>query len=325
MRIAVVGSINKDLIMQVDRHPQPGETLTAVGVSTAFGGKGANQAVAAARLGAEVTMIGAVGRDPTGNEQIEHFLNEGIHTDAVMQCDEPSGIAYITVDSAGENSIILYPGANHQITPDWVRKNRSQITKADVLMLQLEIPVEVSLAAAEIAAASGTLIIFNPAPVHTVPDRLFQLTDIITPNESELALLAGDKDPGKAEEILLGKGVKSVLATMGAEGCRYRDAGRQFSLPTYLSVKVADTTAAGDSFNAAIAYAVGSGLDITDAAEFSSAVGSITVSRKGAQTSLPVLQEVEQFMVDHQGELQKGFCYRNSAACSYDSNTTINQ
>lgn len=303
IQIVVVGSINKDIIMQVERHPKPGETLTAAAVSSAFGGKGANQAVAAVRLGAEVTMIGAVGEDPVGDEQIEHFQHEGIRTDAIMRCSEPSGVAYITVDSAGENSIILYPGANHRITVEWVEKNRTYIEDADVLLLQLEIPVEVSLAAAEIADKSDTIIIFNPAPVHQVPDRLFQLTDIITPNETELALLAGEEDPDKAEKILLRKGVKSVLATMGADGSRYRDAGNTFSLPTYRSVKVADTTAAGDSFNAAVAYSIGSGEDIAEAAAFATAVGSITVSRFGAQTSLPTLDEVEKFIAGHQGEL----------------------
>ena len=304
IRIVIVGRINKDVIMQVERHPKPGETLTAVAVSSAFGGKGANQAVAAARLGAEVTMIGAVGDDPTGNEQIEHFQIEGIRTNAIMRCGEPSGVAYITVDTAGENSIILYPGANHQITVEWVEKNRSYIEDADVMLLQLEIPVEVSLAAAEIADKSDTIVIFNPAPVHQVPERLFQLTDIITPNETELALLAGEEDPEKAEMILLSKGVKSVLATMGADGSRYRDAGTKFNLSTYSSVKVADTTAAGDSFNAAVAYSIGSGEDITDAAAFATAVGSITVSRFGAQTSLPTREEVEKFITMHQGELK---------------------
>jgi len=304
IKIVIVGSINKDVIMQVERHPKPGETLTAVAVSSAFGGKGANQAVAAARLGAEVTIVGAVGEDPTGDEQVEHFQNEGIRTDAIMRCSEPSGVAYITVDTAGENSIILYPGANHQITVEWVEKNRSYIEDADVMLLQLEIPVEVSLAAAEIADKSDTIIIFNPAPVHQIPDRLFQLTDIITPNETELALLAEEEDPGKAEMILLSKGVKSVLATMGADGSRYRDAENQFSLPTYSSVKVADTTAAGDSFNAAVAYSVGSGDDITDAIAFATAEGSITVSRFGAQTSLPTLEEVEKFVIMHHGELK---------------------
>ena len=302
IKIVIVGSINKDVIMQVERHPKPGETLTAVAVSSAFGGKGANQAVAAARLGAEVTIIGAVGEDSTGDEQVEHFQNEGIRTDAIMRCSEPSGVAYITVDTAGENSIILYPGANHQITVEWVEKNRSYIEDADVMLLQLEIPVEVSLAAAEIADTSDTIIIFNPAPVHQVPERLFQLTDIITPNETELALLAEEVDPEKAEMILLSKGVKSVLATMGADGSRYRDAENQFSLPTYSSVKVADTTAAGDSFNAAIAYSIGSGDDISEAAAFATAVGSITVSRFGAQTSLPTLEEVGEFVTMHHGE-----------------------
>jgi len=304
IKIVVVGSINKDVIMQVERHPKPGETLTAVAVSSAFGGKGANQAVAAARLGAEVTMIGAVGEDPTGKEQIEHFQSEGIRTDAIMRCGEPSGVAYITVDTAGENSIILYPGANHQVTVEWVEKNRSYIEDADVMLLQLEIPVEVSLAAAEIADKSDTIVIFNPAPVHQIPERLFQLTDIITPNETELALLAGEEDPEKAEKILLSKGAKSVLATMGADGSRYRDAGTKFNLSTYSSVKVADTTAAGDSFNAAVAYSTGSGEDIADTVAFATAVGSITVSRFGAQTSLPTIEEVEKFITDHQGELK---------------------
>ncbi len=304
IKIAIVGSINKDVIMQVERHPKPGETLTAAAVSSAFGGKGANQAVAAARLGAEVTMIGAVGEDPIGNEQIEHFKIEGIRTDAIMRCGEPSGVAYITVDTAGENSIILYPGANHQVTVEWVEKNRSYIEDADVILLQLEIPVEVSLAAAEIADKSDTIIIFNPAPVHQIPDRLFELTEILPPNETERTLLAGESDPEKAEITLLEKGVKSVLATMGADGSRYRDAENQFSLPTYLSVKVADTTAAGDSFNAAVAYSIGSGEDIVDAAAFATAVGSITVSRFGAQTSLPTMEEVENFITEHQDELK---------------------
>jgi ribokinase len=304
IKIVIVGSINKDIIMQVERHPKPGETLTAVAVSSAFGGKGANQAVAAARLGAEVTIVGAVGEDSTGDEQVEHFQNEGICTDAIMRSSEPSGVAYITVDTAGENSIILYPGANHQITVEWVEKNRSYIEDADVMLLQLEIPVEVSLAAAEIADTSDTIIIFNPAPVHQIPERLFQLTDIITPNETELALLAEEGDPEKAEMILLRKGVKSVLATMGADGSRYRDAENQFLLSTYSSVKVADTTAAGDSFNAAIAYSIGSGDEISEAAAFATAVGSITVSRFGAQTSLPTLEEVGKFIAEHQEELK---------------------
>ena len=304
VRIAVVGSINKDIIMQVARHPNPGETVTAKEISTAFGGKGANQAVSAARLGAEVVMIGAVGDDSAGGEQIDHFLNEGIRTDAILRCSEPSGVAYITVDAAGENSIILYPGANHQITAEWVEKNRSYIEDADVLLLQLEIPVEVSLAAAEIADKSDTIVIFNPAPVSRVPERLFQLTDIITPNESEQALLAGEENREKAAEILLDKGVKSVLATMGADGCSYRDAGNQFNLSAYSRVTVSDTTAAGDAFNAAVAYSIGSGEDIADAAAFASAVGAITVSRLGAQPSLPALAEVEKFIAEHHNELK---------------------
>jgi ribokinase len=306
MKIVVAGSINKDLIMRVERHPHPGETLTAVGTASAFGGKGANQAAAAARLGAEVTIIGAVGNDSTGDEQISHFREEGICIEAIMRCDEPSGIAYITVDAAGENSIILYPGANHLVTPEWVRKNSSYIEDADVLMLQLEIPVEASLAAAEIAAAHGTAVIFNTAPVHQVPRDLYQLVDIITPNESELALLSGFEAFQPAAEELLSRGVKAVLATLGSAGSRYAAADEAFTMPTYTKVPVVDTTAAGDSFNAAVAVSLAAGKSVRDAAAFASAVGSITVSRFGAQPSLPTLQEVENFIAAHSGELAIG-------------------
>jgi ribokinase len=313
MKITVVGSINKDIIMRVARRPEPGETVTALDTAAAFGGKGANQAVAAARLGAEVTMIGALGHDAAAQEQLAHLEEEGVRTDTIMRCDTPSGVAYITVDEAGENSIILYPGANYAVTAAWIEQNRRSIEEADVLMLQLEIPAGVSLAAAEIAAASSTRIIFNPAPVQNVPPQLYPLVDVMTPNESELALLAGFREFEKAADELLRRGAGSVLATLGKEGSRYHtaDARQCFRTPTYLSVPVVDTTAAGDSFNAALAVSLATGKTMQEAAAYASAVASIAVSRLGAQPSLPFAAEVEEFITLHSGELEAQAAARN--------------
>lgn len=300
MKITVVGSINKDVIMKTERHPKPGETLTALETGSAFGGKGANQAVAAARLGSEVSMIGAVGQDATGEEQLAHFRKEGINVEGIERSEVTSGVAYITVDTAGENSIILYPGANGEVAPQWVEQNRSAVEKADILMLQMEIPLESSLAAAHIAAEAGVKIVFNPAPVHPVPDELYPLVDLLTPNESELALLAGEKDVEKAARLLLDRGVKAVLVTLGGKGSRYISKEQDFTMPTYVEVPVVDTTAAGDSFNAGVAVSIAGGKSPEEAAAFASAVGSLAVSRAGAQPSLPLIEEVNEFIETHE-------------------------
>jgi len=292
-KICVTGSINKDIILRTPHIPKPGETISASAFDWAFGGKGANQAVSACRLGADVSFIGAVGRDDTGQEQIEHFKDEGMVVSGIEQVDEASGAAYIAVDNKGENTIILYPGANNSVTPEWVRKNKDLIEKSDCLLLQLEIPAEASLEAARIAGAASVPVIFNPAPVNEFPEELFGLCHMITPNETELEILTGSRNPEEGARILMEKGVKSVLVTLGKEGCYYTDGSEELRSPSVDLYPVADTTAAGDSFNAAMAFFLKEDRTMADKLNLSNRVGALTVSRKGAQPSLPTYEELK--------------------------------
>lgn len=291
--VTVVGSNNRDHVLSTDRFPGSGETLTASGYVVAFGGKGANQAVAAARLGARTAYIGAVGDDDTGTIQVENFRREHIEVSGVMVAPSPSGMAFITVDREGSNTILVYPGANGDLTSSWIYDHATTIRESRVLLLQLETPAETSLAAASIASAAGVSVIFDPAPVSDFPDELYQHVDIITPNEHEMMLLTGTEDPVEGSRILLDRGVGAVLVTLGKDGCLYRDHATTWRLPRHEYGPAVDTTAAGDSFNGALATLLSEGASVREAAWFATIVASLAVTRPGAQPSLPLREEVD--------------------------------
>lgn len=295
----VAGSSNTDMVAMADRIPAPGETVMGNRFLTAHGGKGANQAVAAARLGAAVTMVACVGDDSFGRAAIEGFRREGIDTEfVVVDADEPSGIALITVAASGENAITVAPGANSRLTPEHVEAAADAIGRADVLLLQLETPIETVAAAARIAARQGTLVVLNPAPApqSELPAVLIEAVDILTPNQTEAAALAGrgDLSEREAAESLLAAGWRSVAITLGARGVFAADAdgGTLVASPRVTAV---DTTAAGDAFCGALAVALGEGKRLAAAAEFAVKAAALSVTEPGAQPSLPSRKAVEDF------------------------------
>ncbi|HBT50236.1 MAG: Ribokinase [Caldanaerobacter subterraneus] len=295
MKIAVVGSINKDYTAQVDKLPQKGETVIASNYKISLGGKGANQAVAAKRLGAEVAMIGAVGKLDGGQDIVKKLENDGIDVSGILIVDdEVTGNAMITVDEKGANTIVVYPGANNKLSPLWIEKQKEIIRNAHFAILQLEIPIETVEFAVKISKEYNVKVILNPAPAKKLPEEIYEYVDIITPNEVELTQLTGTEDIKEGASILIQKGVKEVIVTLGERGCYYTDGIREIFVEA-VRVKAIDTTAAGDAFNAAIAVALGEKMDINSALIFANIAGALTTTKMGAQDALPFRQEVESF------------------------------
>lgn len=295
MKIVVVGSINMDYVLRTEELPKLGETLSAKSFVTVFGGKGANQAVAAARLGAEVTMIGAVGMDSIGEELKGNLAKEKIHIEGVHAVEGASGVAMINVADTGHNTIVVYPGANDQLDVDWVKCHENMIQEADCLMVQLEIPLETVMEAVRLAHHHGVKVIFNPAPAKAFPNDIFEYVDIITPNETELAKISGKEDIVEGARELIVRGANSVVVTLGEHGSMYIDKEQIYEAPAY-KVDAVDSTAAGDAFNAALAMKVTGEEDIQQGLAFSNAVGALVTTKLGAQTSLPYEKEVEAFL-----------------------------
>jgi ribokinase len=294
----VVGSINNDHICVLPRLPGLGESLIATSYTTAFGGKGANQAVAAARLGARVRMIGAIGRDQAGEAMRRNLEANGVDAGALLVTDTPSGVALINVDSSGDNTIAVYPGANMDLGPEWIRSNADAIRSASCLLIQLEVPLEAVIEAAGIARDAGVPVLLNPAPARPVPDGLFGMCAVITPNETELGILSGVTGIEAGAKVLLAKGTGAVVVTLGKRGCLYMDERGSFEVPSY-PVDAVDATAAGDSFNGALATRLSAGgLGSVDAAafRFCNAAGALAATRLGAQPSIPTLEEVQSFI-----------------------------
>jgi len=254
-----------------------------------------NQAVAAARLGAAVRMIGAVGSDPTGQAMRRNLEDNGIDAAGLFVADEPSGVAMINIDANGDNTIVVYPGANAALSPEWVRSHAALITDGSCIMLQLETPLETVVKAAKIARGAGVPVLLNPAPARALPDELFGLCDVLTPNETELALLSGVAGVEEGARALLAKGVGAVVVTLGGKGCFYVDEKGSFAVPSYRIVAV-DATAAGDSFNGALATRLGGGRPGPDDLAFCNAAGALAATRLGAQPSIPTLAEVRDFI-----------------------------
>jgi len=298
--VCVVGSINYDLICVLDRLPALGETLTATSHVTAFGGKGANQAVAAARLGSPVRMIGAVGSDQTGDGMRRNLEENGVDVAGLLVAGDHSGVAMINIDANGDNTIVVYPGANAALSPAWVRINAAAITSSACLMLQLETPLESVLEAARIAAKAGVPVLLNPAPARQLPDELLGLCSVVTPNETELGILTGVAGIEEGARALLGKGAGAVVVTLGDKGCFCMDEKGSFTVPSF-AVRAVDATAAGDSFNGALATRLGRGdgarvrIQPEDLA-FCNATGALAATKLGAQPSIPTLANVQEFM-----------------------------
>lgn len=299
--VLVVGSINVDYVIHTERVPKLGETLTGSDFAMNFGGKGANQAVALAKMGCRTTMLGAVGKDVTGEMAIENLKSFGVETSQILRADAPTGAAVITV-CRGDNHIILDAGANAFVTPAFVESRRRLFEEADAVVLQYEIPIESVVAAAGLAHSLGKTVILNPAPVKEVPDALYPLVDYIIPNEFEAGLITGievvdDESAGKAIRALTARGCRNAIVTMGKRGSAYSDGGK-IAYGGIFDVKAVDTTAAGDSFIGGFCNRLcGSGelFDTAEAVRFAAAVSALTVSRPGAGASIPRLEEVEEF------------------------------
>jgi ribokinase len=297
-QIVVVGSSNTDLIIQLERIPKPGETIIGGKFASAAGGKGANQAVAAARAGGAVTFIARVGCDDLGQKAVAGFVKDRINVDYVIHDrTNPSGVALIFVGKGGENSIAVASGANEKLSPADVKRAVKAFRGASVLVLQLETPLDTVQAAAELAVKAGVKVLLNPAPARTLPGELLKHVSILTPNEGEAEILTGIKvrdanAAARAAETLLARGVGNVIITLGSRGAFVAGPDVRQMIPAH-KVKAIDTTAAGDVFNGALAVALAEGRSLLEAARFATAAAAISVTRLGAQTSAPTRREID--------------------------------
>ncbi|PZE22810.1 ribokinase [Paenibacillus xerothermodurans] len=299
--IVVVGSINQDIVVRSPKLPVKGETVLGEDYFMVPGGKGANQAVAASRLGTNVAMIGCLGKDVFGEQMLQHLKAEGIDTSHItMLADHATGIALIPVTSSGDNFIVVSPGANMQLKASHIEQGEDVIKNAHAMLVQLEIPLDAVRAALAIAKKHDVLTILNPAPAVQLSDDIYALTDIITPNETEgNQLVAGDAEKGlDADEIitkLIAMGVGNVLLTRGGDGTAFREPQGIREFPAY-KVDVVDTTAAGDACNAALAVALAEERSFGEAVAFATKAAALTVTKRGAQSSLPSRDEVDRFV-----------------------------
>lgn len=302
-KVVVLGSINMDLVIRCKHLPRPGETIIARSSQEVPGGKGANQAVAAARLGGHVSMIARVGNDAFAGRLLENLQREKVHTDSVLQCDDTaSGIAIVNVEDSGENSILVVPGANHQLSPDDVAKFQSLIESSDLLLAQLEVPLPTVQAAFALARSLGKRLILNPAPMPTdFPAELFQV-DLICPNQSEASALLGVQietveDAKQAVKQLLARGAKAVIITLGGQGAVLHD-GQQVTWIPPFPITPVDTTAAGDAFAGALAVRWSEGTTLHEAARFAAAAGAFAATQPGAQPGMPRREQLLSLMAD---------------------------
>jgi ribokinase len=297
--IVVVGSLNMDLVVRTVRHPQIGETVIGHDFRTYPGGKGANQAVAAARLGSDVSIIGKVGNDQFGEALLQAVNADGVNTQYIIRDSKvPTGVAFITVDDRGKNTIVVASGANAHLSPDEIDASRDAFIGASVLLLQLECPLNVVERAIDIAKQYDIRIVLNPAPAQLLDAYLLQSVDYLIPNQTELAQLSGQESTEAAIGVLQGMGVKKLVVTLGEQGLLVVDESQREHIPAY-KVQAVDSTAAGDAFAGAFAVALGEGLSIHQAAIWGNAAGALTVTKAGAQPSLPSRGEFDEFLIHH--------------------------
>jgi ribokinase len=298
--VLVVGSANMDMVVSCERFPRPGETLFGQDFRLYPGGKGANQAVACARLGAYVQIIGQMGTDPFRARLTESLAHDGIHLDGLLTDPErPTGTALITVDAGGENQIIVVSGSNMRLTPADLDAHVALFEAARVVLLQLEIPLETVEHAARLGKANGATVVLNPAPAQDLPGSLLRLIDVLTPNEMELGQLSGvavrdEASAGAAAQRLVAAGVQNVIVTLGACGALHVTADATLLHPAR-PVQAVDTTAAGDAFSGALALALAEGRPLVAAVPYANTVAAFAVTRHGAQTAMPTRAQLAAF------------------------------
>lgn len=286
--ITVIGSLNMDLTTIVDQYPKLGETLIGKKFQTNFGGKGANQAIAAARLGGQVQMIGCVGEDTFGEEYKSHLKKEGIVTDNIKTVSShTTGTASITI-AENDNSIIVVPGANFELKPEHIHSCKNVIRDSDLVLLQLEIRMDTVETALQLASEYGVKTIVNPAPFQPIPNHWWDMITYLTPNEHEAEALM--KSENFKEEYK-----EKLIITLGEKGCIYFENGKEVQIPAS-QVEVIDTTGAGDTFNGALAYFINKGLSLKDACFYAVQAASLSVTKFGAQGGMPTLKELEDFI-----------------------------
>ena len=299
-RVVVVGSSNTDMVIKSETLPRPGETVTGGEFFMAAGGKGANQAVAAVRAGAQTTLIARLGDDMFGQKALENFKKEHINTDfIVMDKEAPSGIALIFIDARGENIISVAPGSNARLSPQNVERAESAISAADVVLMQLEIMLDTVERAVEMAKAAGCKVILNPAPGRELTSSLLSKIDFLTPNESEAAILTGlpvdsDEAARTAGQKLRDLGVGAAVMTLGKKGALL--VAEDIAHIPAKKVKAVDTVGAGDAFNGALAVALAEGRELKEAVEFAVSAGALACTRYGAQPSMPRREEIDEMM-----------------------------
>ncbi len=293
--VVVVGSINMDLVARCSTIPLPGQTLIGSEFTTTPGGKGANQAVAVARLGYPVEMIGALGQDSFGDTLLHQLKDKGVNTDGIMRVPGPSGVALISVAQDGSNSIVVVPGANKSVTPEVVDKQADRIRNAGMVLCQLELLNETVLRVSQIAHDAGVPFILDPAPASDIPKEIWKNVTWVTPNETEATFyLVGDEpEPDDAARQFLSKGVSGVLLKRGSEGSYIAQTGGTATWVPPFHVNAVDTVGAGDAYNGGFAVSILEGHDPATAARFASAAAAISVTKPGAQDAMPTRAEVE--------------------------------
>jgi ribokinase len=309
--IVIVGSLNMDLVVQVPTIPKPGETVLGNNFATFPGGKGANQAVAAARLGAAVTMIGQVGADTYGESLIDNLVTEGVKVDCVFSDNHnATGVAMISVDASGQNSIAVASGANFTLTKEHIRSAWEKLGDIDILIMPLETPPDTILEAARLAKRQGVTIVLNPAPARFLDAELLSQVDVLVPNEHEIFQVSEYYlssnveviEVEKAARTIIAQGVNAVVTTQGSKGVSIvEDSKDEVLLPSF-TVDVLDTTAAGDAFVAALAVGIGEGKSLIEASYFANSAGALTVTKLGAQPSLPTRAEVNEFLGNQEAQ-----------------------
>ncbi len=306
MNILVVGSINMDIVNRVGKHPLPGETIKGVSTHYSPGGKGANQAVAAALAGGQVTMLGAIGTDPYGSVLLQSLEDLQVKPHEVLHKEGTSGMAFITVDETGENTIILSEGANGAILISDLEERLDLLEGADILLLQNEIPLDTTLFVLKEAHQRGVKTFFNPAPALEIPEDAFSLIEYLILNETEIEVVTGigiktEESKERAIHWLIDKGVKKVILTLGEEGSHYYSKEESTIITPGFKVNAIDTTAAGDTFIGAFAAAIASGENSKESLLFATAASAITVTRHGAQNSIPRKKEIEELLTIQNG------------------------
>jgi ribokinase len=299
-KILVIGSSNTDLIVTMDHFPNAGETLEGISFQYAMGGKGANQAIAAHRTGGDVTFVTSLGNDANGNSALKYYKNQGMDvSNFLIADDETTGTAMIWVDKNGENSIVIIPGANKLLSPDYVIEKQEIIEKTDIIVLQMEIPYETIKTICMIASQKGKKVILNVAPAYSLDKEILKSVYILVVNETEAEVLTKEKIEEIGEEAIINKllkrGVQNVILTLGNKGCLFKNENEILKIRAF-RVNAVDTTAAGDTFCGALATGISKNRNMKDVLEFASAAAALCVTRLGAQPSIPNEKEVNEFL-----------------------------